>query len=95
MKYTGVKKIAGMSKSLKGRCGNRKIQVNVNKETGEMKGIEIFSMNSWVDLKDENLVKFDICDPVTMKQLSDLADRAIEEDRQTDAWIAYMDKKEQ
>ena len=72
MKITGIKKIAGQTKNLKGYYDSHYYQLNYNLKTGEAWTNEhcSYGCNSWTEYDDENIICCgNLRKPMTMTEI--------------------------
>lgn len=77
MKYKGIRKACGRTKSLKGFYGDTHLQLNVGLDTGEV-WVDEHLGNNWSQYKDKNVISCgNIYNPMTMEEIRRMVDDAI------------------
>ena len=79
LKITGIKKVAGESKSLRGPYSSIYLQLNYDRETGEVWTDEFVDSNySFRHIyHNENIINCGIiCDPVRMNEIREMVEQA-------------------
>ena len=80
MKISGLKKIAGETKSLQGHYSSLYLQLNYDTSDGHAWTDQHCSLghNSWSRYNDENIINCGvISSPMTMKEIADMIERAM------------------
>ena len=80
VKITGLKKVAGETKSLEGYSSGKYLQLNYDKSTGNVWTDFFYSLgqNSWTEYHDSNIINCgNISEPMTMVQIREMIVNAL------------------
>lgn len=81
LKMSGLRKVAGETRSLSGPYSPEYLQLNYDRSTGEV-WTDFFSSighNNWTQYQDENVLNCgNLCSPYTMQEIADAIHAAIQ-----------------
>lgn len=80
VKITGLKKVAGETKSLEGYFSGKYLQLNYDKSTGKVWTDFFYSLgqNNWTEYHDSNIINCgNISEPMTMVQIREMVVNAL------------------